>query len=181
MRPLSENDIEAELSYAYLYAVASRAGMACSVAGRYEDNAGIDAKLTAWGPFPDGGYLQEVDIKIQLKATVARPADDGRYLSYFLKGVGRYDDLRTETQAIPRILVVLFLPEVSEQWLSLTHEQLILRRCAYWVSLRGAPAADTSSGVTVKLPKAQMFDPAALTHLAVLCSRREFPRYEEAQ
>lgn len=121
-----------------------------------------------------------MDIKVQLKATVAKPAEDERGLSYFLKGVGRYDDLRKEVLQCPRILVVLFLPKEAERWLSLDHERLALRKCAYWVSLRGAPAVDTNTGVTVKLPKAQMFDPAALTDLAVRFSRRDYPRYEVA-
>lgn len=68
MRALSPPNIESELSYAYLHAVASKAGMACSGGNRHEDNNGIDATLTAWGPFNNGGYLTEVDIKVQLKA-----------------------------------------------------------------------------------------------------------------
>ena len=37
---LSEKEIESELSYAYLHAVASRAGFACEYAGRHSDRAG---------------------------------------------------------------------------------------------------------------------------------------------
>ena len=73
MQALSTPNIESELSYAYLHAVASKAGMACSQGSRHEDNNGIDASLTAWGPFADGGYLTEVNIKVQLKATVYLP------------------------------------------------------------------------------------------------------------
>lgn len=35
MNPLSDIDIESELSYAYLHAVASKAGFACDVKGRH--------------------------------------------------------------------------------------------------------------------------------------------------
>ena len=68
MRPLSANNVESELSYAYLHAVASAAGAACSVTTRHEDNSGVDAKIVGWGPFPNGGYRHEVDLKVQLKA-----------------------------------------------------------------------------------------------------------------
>ena len=61
VRPLSANNIEAELSYAYLHAVASKAGVGCKLGSRHDDNAGIDAELTGWGPFPNGGYLTEID------------------------------------------------------------------------------------------------------------------------
>jgi hypothetical protein len=177
MQALSPPNIESELSYAYLHAVASKAGMACKPGSRHEDNNGIDAIVTAWGPFLGGGYLTEIDIKIQLKATIQTPADDGTRLSYFLPGVSRYDDLRTETVEIARILVVLFLPTDSNEWLSHTADQLLLRRCAYWESLRGAPATTNATGETVKLPKLQTFTPAALLALATRLSRRDFPMY----
>ena len=177
MQALSPPNIESELSYAYLHAVASHAGMACSVGSRHEDNNGIDATLTAWGPFTNGGYLTEVTIKVQLKATIAVPADDGTSFSYFLQGVSRYDDLRTETVSNARILVVLFLPADAQEWLHHTPEQLALRRCAYWQSLRGAPVTSNASGATVKLPKNQMFDAQGLKNLAAQLSHSDFPRY----
>jgi len=74
---LSPPNIESELSYAYLHAVASKAGMSCRDGNRHEDGAGIDALLTAWGPFPNESYLTEVSLNIQLKATVAEPLEDG--------------------------------------------------------------------------------------------------------
>jgi len=76
MRPFSQNDIEAELSYAYLHAVAAHAGVACRPGDRHEDGRGIDAQLTAWGNWPDS-YRTEVNLKVQLKATSLACADDG--------------------------------------------------------------------------------------------------------
>jgi hypothetical protein len=177
MHAISPPNIESELSYAYLHAVASHAGMACRESNRHEDGNGIDAMVTAWGPFPNGGDLTEVDIKVQLKATVADPADDGSNFSYFLQGVSRYNDLRTESVVAARILVVLFLPDQSQEWLNHSADELALRRCAYWQSLRGAPATTNGSGETIKLPKSQMFNPESLARLASRLSRREFPRY----
>lgn len=176
----SQLDIESELSYAYLHAVAARAGMVCRYATRLEDKAGIDATLIAWGPFPDGGYLEEVYLNVQLKATIRVPHDDGQALSYFVQDPSRYDALRAETAAIPRVLVVLFLPGEPEQWIGHSADELVLRKCAYWVSLRGAPATDNTSGVTVKLPKTQVLTPDNLLRLMRRLSRRDFPRYQEA-
>ena len=104
MRPLSANNVESELSYAYLHAVASAAGAACSVTTRHEDNSGVDAKIVGWGPFPNGGYRHEVDLKVQLKATTATPSTVSKCLSYFLRGVPQYDDLRSAAVSTPRIL-----------------------------------------------------------------------------
>lgn len=176
MRPLSPPNIESELSYAYLHAVASRAGMACRESNRHEDNNGIDAHLTAWLPFVDAATLTEVDLKVQLKATIAQPADDGLSYSYRLKGAQRYNDLRCETLTVARVLVVLFLPEDAAEWLTHAPEQLVLRRCAYWQSLRGAPEISADSAI-IKLPKTQAFSPDSLIELARRLSRRDFPRY----
>lgn len=179
MRPLSPPNIESELSYAYLHAVASKVGMACRPGCRHEDNNGIDAQVTAWPPFVDSKTLTEVDIKVQLKATIAEPADDGRNYRYRLQGLNQYNDLRSETLSVARILVVLFLPRDAAEWLKHSPEQLAIQRCAYWQSLRGAPEINAGS-VVIKMPKNQEFSPAALDGLAERLSRREFPEYHVA-
>jgi hypothetical protein len=182
MKPLSPNDIEAELSYAYLHAVASKAGVGCKLGSRLDDNAGIDAELTAWGPFPNGGFREEIDIKVQLKATVKTPADyNGKYWSYSLSGISRYNDLRSEAISTPRILVVLFLPADNEDWLTLSDDALILRKHAYWVSLRGAKPSDNTTAQTVYLPKSQRFDPDGLLALMTQLSHNRIPQYEEIE
>lgn len=150
--------------------------MSCRDGNRHEDNHGIDAQLTAWLPFVDADTLTEVDFKVQLKATIAEPKDVGLHLEYRLQGSHRYDDLRCETIGIARILVVLFLPRDASEWLDHTPEQLVLRRCAYWQSLRGAPVTAAGS-VVVKLPKAQVLSPEGMTQLVERLSRLDFPYY----
>ncbi|MBK8531093.1 MAG: DUF4365 domain-containing protein [Flavobacteriales bacterium] len=166
MRALTKPNIESELSYAYLHAVASQAGMACSPAGRHEDNNGIDAHVTAWEPFTNGGYLTEVNLNIQLKATYVAPTETATHFSFSLRGIQRYDDLRTPTVNFPRFLVVLYLPPTDTDWLVHSVDELILKRCAYWVSLRNAPAVVGQTSTTVYLPKAQVFSPDQLRNLA---------------
>jgi len=178
MRPLSSLNVESELSYAYLHAVASRAGMSCRDGNRHEDGNGIDAALTAWLPPAAGRLLTEVDLKVQLKATIADPEDDGGHLHYRLAKASRYNDLRCESVSAPRILVVLFLPRDDQDWIRHTSDQLVLKRCAFWVSLRGAPDI-TGDSVKVKLPSAQRFAPDTLAGLVDRLSRLNIPRYGE--
>jgi hypothetical protein len=178
MTPLTKNDIESELSYAYLHAIASRVGAGCKVGNRHDDNHGVDASLTAWGPFQNGGYIQEVDLKIQLKATISQPVDNGTHLSYFLSGLNRYNDLRSDALAIHRILIVMFLPPDAKEWLSITENELILKKCAYWVSLRGAAASANGTGETIYLPKVQIFNPDSLLDICARLSRRETINYQ---
>jgi hypothetical protein len=102
---------------------------------------------------------------------------DGR-LAYSLAGISRYDDLRSETIATPRILVVLFLPQDPTQWISQTDQALSLHKCAYWVSLRGAAPSSNASAQTVYLPQGQRFDIPSLTSLFELIARGALPTYQ---
>ncbi len=108
---MTTQNIESELSYAYLHAVASRAGFACEIRNRHLDGAGVDATITADGKLlaPDS-KLCYIPVDVQLKATrQALPEEAGRF-SYSLE-IAHYDKLRKTDIGSPRILVVLRLPE----------------------------------------------------------------------
>lgn len=167
-----ENDVESELSYAYLHAVVCRSGGSCGQTTRLADNMGIDAQVDAevaraslqWGA------RTSVSLKVQLKSTRQQPTDNGDSWSYPLD-VKAYDDLRAETHATPRILVVLFLPTESDDWLDCTEEYLLLRRCAYWMSLRGMPVTSNKSQVTIHIPKVNVLSHGAMAKLFAELSR----------
>lgn len=177
---LSNNDVEEELSHAYLAAVCAWARMGVQKADRTKDNRGIDASISAFGPFgPNDGYLSTVNIDVQLKATASTTiAETETHYSYFVDSVSQYDVLRSRSYMTPRILVVLFLPHNFEEWIGHSHEQLLLRRCAYWVSLLGAEPCDNKSGQTVYLPKNQSLSPLGLLDLCSQLSRLETPIYQ---
>ena len=179
MKPLSLQNIESELSYAYLHAVAAQAGVGCKVGSRHDDNAGIDAELTGWGPFENGGYLQEVNINVQLKATIQQPHASDKGWAYRFSGIAQYDNLRADTVAIPRILIVLFLPAEPEKWLEHRPDALTLKNCAYWVSLRGAAPSENQTTQTVYLPHKQWFNPDGLKNLMSRLSHRDIPLYAQ--
>lgn len=178
-QPMTEEDIEAQLSYAYLHAVAARAGVACQEASRARDNLGIDACLTISKTF-EGTRLTDVSINMQLKATIkppsARKRQEGR-LSYFLDGIDEYDRLRADTSTPLRFLAVLFLPKDASQWLTHSAEQLAMCGCAYWVNLVGAPPSTNGTGQTIYIPESQPLSPSGLLELLGCVARREVPRY----
>lgn len=175
---MTPQDIEAQLSYAYLHAVASHAGIACQEANRAHDNQGIDATLSLRKDFGPEALLTDVSLHLQLKATTKVPARARQRLSYFLDGIDEYDRLRAASSMPSRILGVLFLPPEHARWLTHSPEQLTLCRCAYWVSLRGAPASHNDSGQTVYLPEAQLVSPAGLLTLFERIARQEDLIYE---
>lgn len=179
MALLPSNEVESELSYAYLHAVAAQARMSCSVATRHEDNMGIDATVRAVERFDKDSILTDLTLDIQLKATLKKNfRQKDEKISYFLREISRYDKLRKKTVAIPRILVVLFLPDDSEEWLVWSEESLSMRECAWWVSLYGAnPVKETKTGTTVYLPTNQPFNPKQLRDIMTRLSKEETLNY----
>lgn len=156
---LPPNEILSELSYAYLHAVASRAGFACESAPRQLDNAGVDARISWKGHLDPRSVHTEDDVRVQLKATTKTPAEKDGKLSYYLEDVARYEQYRTRRGHFPILLVVLFLPADAATWLVVTERELLARGCAYWVSLWDAPPKPNTDGVTVHLPRSHMLTP----------------------
>ncbi len=156
---LPPNEIMSELSYAYLHAVAAKAGFSCKGTPRPVDNAGVDAWISWKEQLDPRSVHTEDDVRVQLKATTKSPAEEDGKLSYFLEDVARYDQYRTRRGHFPVLLVVLFLPADSTTWLEVSDKELLTRRCAYWVSLWGAPPTRNTSGATVRLPRSNMLTP----------------------
>ncbi len=168
---LSDNDIKSELSYAYLHAVASRAGLACEVAGRHSDGAGVDATVRAKERFDSLSIYTHFSLEVQLKATSANPAPDARGRYPFPLTLDHYNKLRDAGAAAQQILVVLFLPEDKARWIDHSLEGLISRRCAFWVSLRNAPDSVNQTSQTVYLPEVNPFSVEGLRSVMAMCSR----------
>ncbi len=173
MALLPSTEIESELSYAYVHAVAAKAGMSCECKGRHLDANGVDAEITACGDFGPGSILTDITVHVQLKATIEDPRVKDGKRSYFIQGIDRYNVLRRSTTIPYKILVVLFLPREADDWLNWTPDRLIMQRCAWWESLRGAPASDNATGVTVYLPDSQPFSPEGLYSMMAQLAREE--------
>ncbi|MCP3135854.1 DUF4365 domain-containing protein [Pyxidicoccus xibeiensis] len=165
---LGPNDIKEQLSLAYIHAVASRAG--CSVEKVGVDRDSIDLKLCARGQFVDDAALTSPELAVQLKAT-ARASLTEDTLSFVLSKKN-YDDLVAHS-LVPRILVVFVMPEDEAQWFTLTPESLILRRCAYWHSLRGEPRTANGTAQTVHLSRQRLFTHDTLRELLMKVAREE--------
>ena len=151
---LSVQDREEALSRAYVRAVAAYAGYVTSECDF--DRDGVDLRINA------GGAMRPA-IDLQLKATInLAESRDGRYRFPLLRR--NYVLLRDETQT-PRLLVVLDLPKDEDQWMTMTTEEMVLRRCAYWLSLRGYPETDNTSSITVYIPRQNVLDVDSLRGL----------------
>jgi hypothetical protein len=160
MGVIIRNHRQESLSRAYVQAIAARSGVICSVP---DLDYGVDLTFRAVDEangFVDAGVL----LDVQLKATTLATTSDLATIGFDLR-VAEYDCLRRLDTPVPRILVVLELPMDEADWLAQSTTELILRRAAYWLSLRGMAATASTASVRVKLPRANLFTPAVLSEL----------------
>lgn len=174
---LIQQDIESEISYAYLHAVSGKAGMSCKPGDRHDDGNGVDAEVNYRG-VSGHPYIKHVQLNIQLKATIESPGTDPNFASYYIQGIKRYNKLRKDDSAIYKLLVVLFLHSDMSEWLKCTEEELILKNCAYWVCLYDAEESTNATGQTVYLPKSNLLTPDELIRLANLAAHKAVPKYK---
>jgi hypothetical protein len=76
--------------------------------------------------------------------------------------IKNYDDLRDDTVMVPRILVVVLVPDDISDWMQHTEPELLLRRCGYWCSLRGLEPTQNKQTVSVSIDRANLFSPDGL-------------------
>jgi hypothetical protein len=117
----------------------------------------------------ESGFRLDIQAKSTTQATVTEAQ-----VVYDLE-VKAYEDLRDPEVECPRVLVLLVLPEEEEAWLTLSEEHLLLRRCVYWLNLRGEPPTTNKEKVRVYLPRANVFSAEALQQIMDRVRRGEDP------
>lgn len=160
---MSDNQRKSRFSLAWIEAVAAVAGYHLSEPSVDEDS--IDGTLV-------GREGRRPRLEFQAKATAASALADEHLL--FDLPVKNYNDLRLET-LVPRVLIVVHVPQAESEWLQQSQAGLLLRHCGYWLSLLGMPETANQGTVRVRLPLANRFEPAALRELMSRCERGESP------
>lgn len=144
-----------QFSIAYLHAIASVAGYR-TLEPNVDDDS-IDWCVKARGLH---GRRRSPQVDLQLKCTERIASRNGSFA--FPLSIKNYNDLRGDDVHVPRILVVVFVPDTLDLWLEQSEERLLMKHCAYWVSLRDAPETANTTSVTIGLPRANQFTVEAL-------------------
>jgi len=76
-----------------------------------------------------------------------------------------YDDLIIMDVLAPRILVLVIIPQDIREWVTPSTDELICRRCGYWVSLAGYPRSDNETSVTVFVPRSNLLTVESLQNM----------------
>ena len=128
------NQQKEQFSYAYIYAVAASAGYSFQIAARPLDFDGIDIILAGG---IGSGIIRYPRLELQVKCT-SRDVIGQEAIRYPLE-VKNYNDLKVENIQTPRLLILVVVPDNLDNWLIQSQQELCLKYCGYWVSLRGQP------------------------------------------
>ena len=152
---LTENDIKEALSRAYIQAVCCMGGYGF---GNDMNDYGFDftikkiVRRTSGKLCPSG-----LNLDVQLKATTNYEIND-MHVKYVLKNKNYNDLAQDNFGGTKRILVVLLLPDERQSWLNQNIDSLMIKKCAYWISLEGETLkVNEESSTTIHIPKENIF------------------------
>jgi len=144
----------------YIRAVCAVTGCSIEVPGIDNDKVDYSVRSRVLG-----SQRTKPQIDIQAKCRMNGPAFADP-ISYTLD-LETYDSLRDPRVCNPRILVVVEVPSDLNDWLTQSESELVMSHCAYWLSLKGAPASQNTTVQTVYLPRGNIFSPDALRAMMV--------------
>ena len=131
-------------------------GYSLQAATRRLDDSGIDATITVPGKI-NSKRLPRFDIQIKLTSLSVLKEESIKY-RLSAKNYNESED----DPFVPQLLIVVLLPSNVNDWVSQTEESLCLKRCGYWLSLRGQPPVHNQTTITVEIPRQNIFSPDAL-------------------
>ena len=103
-----------------------------------------------------GGTTGRPKLDLQLKATAQ--ADKERAEDVWWQVSREHYDQMRQRAANPLYFVLLILPPAPALSIEHSVDHILIRKCAYWKLMTGAPARAAASP-TITIPKAQVFSP----------------------
>lgn len=158
---MNEEIFKEDLSISYLRAVAAKAEIDFNLNRR--DSESRDVNLSKVITFDNGEFNAELNVQLKATSSISQYKDTGDNIVYKLKAKN-YNDLCRITTT-PIIICLLILPENKEEWITQTTEDLTLKRCMYWCSLRGMPPTNNLNTCDITIPKANVINAETLDWL----------------
>lgn len=155
-----------QFSHAFVRAVVSVAGLRMS-------SPDVDDDSVDWCLAGRGGTNRYRSAKLDIQLKCTGRLDFSETAFSFALSPKNYNELRYTNYMVPRILIVVQVPEQIDSWLLQSAESLAMRRCAYWASLWNFRESDNTSSVTIRIPTSQLFTVAAVQMLMAKVSRGE--------
>jgi hypothetical protein len=157
-------DLMEQYQQAHVQGVASAAG--CVISDPRIDE-GVDLFLTHRADQHRDDKVARLEV--QLKATAHELSAGGAQISVSMKRK-RYNYFRTPNPTIPKIVVIMHLPEKQDDWLRIGKDYTKVHYGAYWVNLDGLPETDAQS-IVVSAPTANRFTDIELCKMMLRIGR----------
>ena len=98
--------------------------------------------------------------------------DDRRESFSYPLQIKNYNELREDITST-RILVVFCMPKEQNEWIEHSVEHLLIRKCAYWASLKGKPVTSNTESVSVTIQTNNVMSPDGLRSLMGKIDKKE--------
>ena len=168
---LTDEHIKEGLSKSYVSTIANKAGMNCETSGREFDygidGSIIDVKIMRNGRRCESGFK----IDFQLKSSINIEVKEDEVI--YSLSAKNYNDLVDDEVGTPRILILYSLPEHSQEWVTVTEENLVMKNCAWWCSFYGNTPTTNTSSVNVHIPRKQILTVDEVKRLMTLVKEGE--------
>lgn len=160
-----------DMSEAYLRALCAANGF--TIDKREHDNDGVDIGLVCKDKVAADSVLVSTELKIQLKSSFANiiEHEDGS-ITYKLE-VKNYKSLISTNRMVPLILVVFHMPHEEAHWIEQTSDYLKIKKCAYWISLKGRPDTDNTEKISIRIPAKNILTQDSLKDIMYKLSKTE--------
>ncbi len=135
----------------------------CSQSGcqwqTYAQDHGLDLSISGeqWELNP------KIDIQIKSTSDLSIIKEDKGLIKYPLR-VKNYKDLIKHTLT-PRLLILAFVPNKPELWLTQYNKGITARHSIYWYYLKGMKDTNKNHSVTIDIPLENKFSYTALKEL----------------
>ena len=155
-----ETERKEELSISYLNALCAYASIDLTKMSHDDDSR--DVEIKKWVDLADGQRMLS-SLHIQLKSTSSELHEDNENISYSLK-IKNYNDLIAPS-ITPIILALFILPKDENEWLKHTVDELVIKKCMYWIDLSKCEPVKNKENITIHIPKKQFVNCEVLLNL----------------
>jgi hypothetical protein len=147
---------------AYVHLVVQGAGF---VLARYSQDSGHKIDWTVSGAGADN-TTKDPRLDIQVKSTDRERLESGECSYSIDRSLFDWARKPRNLLDVPRVIVLVRVPENVDHWMAQTDDELVTKHCAYWVCLRDQPELPVDQGQkAVHFPAANKFDVNGLTEL----------------
>lgn len=148
---MDKEKIKEDLSICYLKTIAAVNGIALERIEHDEDSVDVIIKKLVYRDNGKPKFNSQISVQLKATSSASQYTINEADISYVLK-VKNYNDLCTPA-SMPSVLALLILPEIEEEWIGWTPDELMINGKMYWLSLRDQETSNNSASVTVKIPK----------------------------